>query len=392
MKEKLRTIISHYGEDPKRFLGSISPPIFEASNFAFSSYEELERYQDGEIKKYVYTRGINPTTEILENKLAVLEKGERCKVFSSGVSAISAALFSLLKSGDHIIGVNSTYNPTYEIISSYLARFNISSTFVDGRDVRNFKDAIKSNTRVIYLESPTSFTFEVQDLPNIARIAKDNNIYTIIDNTWATPYFQNPLEYGIDIVVHSASKYLGGHSDLVGGAVITREELIGNIERESSLIGGTLGPFESWLILRGLRTLPLRMSAHYESAMKVASFLEAHKRVIRVNYPGLSSHPQYNLARSLMRGFSGVMSFEMEGGEEELKGFINNLRFFKIAVSWGGYESLVFPGRFAFEKNRKDNITLSSQLIRISVGLEDVEDLLEDLDQAFSKAFLGHTS
>ncbi|MGB9683099.1 MAG: trans-sulfuration enzyme family protein [bacterium] len=387
MKEKVKTLISHYWEDPERFLGAISPPIFEASNFAFSSYEELEEYQEGKIKKYVYTRGINPTTEILENKLAVLEKGERCKVFSSGVSAISAALLSLLRSGDHIIGVSSVYNPTYEIISTYLSRFDVSSTFVDGKDIMNIKEAIRPNTRLIYLESPTSFTFEIQDLPNIARIAKDRGIYTIIDNTWATPYFQNPIEYGIDIVVHSASKYLGGHSDLVGGAVVTREELIGNIEREASLIGGTLGPFEAWLILRGLRTLPLRMNAHYQNAMKIASFLETHKRIVKVNYPGLSSYPQYNLAKTLMRGFSGVMSFEMEGKEKELKSFINNLKLFKIAVSWGGYESLVFPGRFAFEKNRKDNMVLPSQLIRISVGLEDVEDLLEDLDNALSEAF-----
>ncbi|MBC7321386.1 aminotransferase class I/II-fold pyridoxal phosphate-dependent enzyme [bacterium] len=382
----MRTNIEHYGEDYQRFLGAIAPPIFEASNFAFSSYEEVEEYQKGEMDKFVYTRGGNPTINLLEEKIAMLEKGEAGKAFSSGMGAISSSILSLVKSGDHIICLRGVYGPTYDFIYNYLKRFNISSTFVDGRNVEDIRSAIQSNTKLIYLESPNSFLFEVFDLKAIAKIARENNIYTIIDNTWATPYFQNPIEFGIDIVVHSASKYLGGHSDVVAGVAVTSRELIKGINKNIHLLGGVIGPFEAWLILRGLRSLPARMELHQSNAIKVAEFLNKHPRVIKVNYPGLETNPYYQLAVSQMRGFSGLMSFEIDGGEKELRRFINSLKLFTIAVSWGGYESLVFPGKYAF-KDRADGVSLSSQLIRISVGLEDADDLIADLDNALKIAF-----
>ncbi|MGC8972395.1 MAG: trans-sulfuration enzyme family protein, partial [bacterium] len=349
MQRGIKTNIEHYGEDYQKFLGAIAPPIFEASNFAFSSYEELEMHSRGEISKFVYTRGGNPTISLLEDKVAMLEKGEACRAFSSGMGAITSSILSLVKSGDHIICLRGIYGPTYEFIYNYLKNFNISSTFVDGRNLDDIKTAIKPNTKLIYLESPNTFLFEVFDLKAIAKIAKENGIYTIIDNTWATPYFQNPIEYGIDIVVHSASKYLGGHSDVVAGVAVTNKDLIKGIDRNIHLLGGVIGPFEAWLILRGLRSLPARMELHQNNAMKIAEFLNEHPRVIRVNYPGLKTNPYHQLAVSQMRGFSGLMSFEIDGGKKELKKFINSLKIFTIAVSWGGYESLVIPGEQVFK-------------------------------------------
>lgn len=387
MHKGIKTKIEHYGEDYQGFLGAIAPPIFEASNFAFSSYEEVEEFQKGEYNKFVYTRGGNPTINLLENKISMLEKGEACRAFSSGMGAITASILSLVEAGDHIVCLRGVYNPTYEFIHRYLSRFNILSSFVDGRDIEDMKSIIRPNTKLIYLESPNSFLFEVFDLKAISSLAKERGIYTIIDNTWATPYFQNPIEFGIDIVVHSASKYLGGHSDIVAGLVITNRKLIEGINRELNLIGGVIGPFEAWLILRGLRSLAVRMELHKSNAIKIAQFLEGHPRVVRVNYPGLPSHPQYKLAISQLRGFSGLMSFEIEGGEQELRKFINSLRLFTIAVSWGGYESLIFPGVYGFSKNRIDRVTLSPQLVRISVGLEDADDLITDLDEALKMAF-----
>lgn len=387
MQRSIKTDIEHYGEDYQRFLGAIAPPIFEASNFTFSSYEEVEEYQKGEMDKFVYTRGGNPTIKILEAKIAMLEKGEACRAFSSGMGAITSSILSLVRSGDHILCLRGVYNPTYEFISNYLNRFNVSSTFVDGRDLEAIKSAIRPNTKLIYLESPNSFLFEVFDLRAIARIAKENGIYTVIDNTWATPYFQNPIEYGIDIVVHSASKYLGGHSDVVAGLVITNRELMNGINRELHLLGGVIGPFEAWLVLRGLRSLPARMEMHQSNAMKIARFLDEHPRVIKVNYPGLPTNPYHQLAVSQLRGFSGLMSFELDGGEKELRKFIDSLKLFTIAVSWGGYESLVFPGKYGFSKDRADGVILSPQLVRMSVGLESADDLIEDLDNALKEAF-----
>ncbi|MCX7795800.1 MAG: aminotransferase class I/II-fold pyridoxal phosphate-dependent enzyme [bacterium] len=386
MKRDIKTNIEHYGEDYKRFLGAIAPPIFEVSNFAFSSYEELEDHQKGKIDKFVYTRSGNPTINLLEDKIAMLEKGEACRAFSSGMGAITSSILSLVKSGDHIICLRGVYAPTYDFIHNYLKRFDISSTFIDGRDPEDIKSAIQSNTKLIYLESPNTFLFEVFDLRAIASIAKENNIYTIMDNTWATPYFQNPIEFGIDIVVHSASKYLGGHSDVVAGVAVTNKKLIEGINKNVHLLGGVIGPFEAWLILRGLRSLPARMELHQSNAIKIAEFLSKHPRVRRVNYPGLKESPYYQLAISQMRGFSGLMSFEIDGGEKELRRFINALQIFTIAVSWGGYESLVIPGKHVF-KDRVDVTDSSSHLIRISVGLEDAEDLIADLDNALKIAF-----
>lgn len=385
--EKFKTIIAHYGENPQNYFGAITPPIFENSNFAFASYEELEEFYLQKKHKYIYTRESNPTIEILEEKIAMLEKGESAKVFSAGVSAITSSILAFVKSGDHILAVKSLYNPTYEFLTNWLGRFNIETTFFDVNDIENLDNFIKENTKIIVLENPTSFLFEVLDLQKITKIAKKYGIITIIDNTWATPYFQNPIDFGIDIVVHSSSKYISGHSDIIGGLVISNNKFIEKVEKERELRGGNIGPFEAWLILRGVRTLPLRMEEHQKNAIEVAKYLENHKRVIKVYYPALPSHPQHNLAKSQMRGFSGVFSFEIEGGEEEVRKFINNLRLFKIAVSWGGYESLIFPGKFAFSKERKDNVKLPDNLLRISIGLEDCEDLIGDLEIALKNTY-----
>lgn len=383
----LETIMIHYEEDNSSYFGAIVPPIFENSNFAFTSYEELENYFLKKIPKYVYTREGNPTIEILEKKLALLEKGERAKVFNAGVNALTSVILSFVKSGDHILAVKSLYNPTYEFLTNWLIKFNIETTFFAPEDVEYLEEFIKENTKLIVIESPTSFLFEVLDLSKISKVAKKYSIYTVIDNTWATPYFQNPIDFGIDIVVHSASKYLSGHSDIIAGVAISNEDLINNVEKERELRGGNIGPFEAWLMLRGLRTLPIRMREHQKSALIVADYLEKHNRVLKVNYPGLPSHPQHSLAKSQMKGFSGLFSFEIEGSENQVRKFLNSLKYFKIAVSWGGFESLVFPGKYAFTPKRKDGVNLPENLIRVSVGLEDPYDLIEDLENALDKAY-----
>jgi cystathionine beta-lyase len=381
----------HYADVPERFLGAVTPPIFQNSLFVYPTFEKFSHALKKLRQNYIYTRGNNPTVEICEQKIARLEKGESAKCFGSGMGAITSAILTFLRTGDHIVSIKNIYGPAYEFLSSFLPRFNVETSFISGSSIEELRRAIKQNTKIIYLESPTTFTFQLQNLSEIAELAKQKKIVTIIDNTWATPYFQNPLEIGIDLVVHSCSKYLAGHSDVVAGAVIGKRDYIEQIFRsEFLLLGGILHPFEAWLLIRGLRTLPLRMERHFNNALKIANFLENHPKVLKVNYPLLPSHPQYQLAKKQLKGGSGLFSFELKTDNiKEIKKFVNFLRIFRLGVSWGGYESLVVPIA-ALMKNGKPNKTqkalgLSPYLIRLSVGLEDVEDLISDLEQALSQ-------
>jgi len=381
----------HYADVPEHFLGAVTPPIFQNSLFVYPTFEEFSHALKKPMQNYIYMRGNNPTVEIAEQKIARLEKGEMAKCFGSGMAAITSVILTFLKAGDHIISVKNIYGPTYKLLSSFLPRFNVETNFISSPSIEELRRAIKQNTKIIYLESPTTFTFQLQNLSEIAELAKQKKIVTIIDNSWATPYFQNPLEIGIDLVVHSCSKYLAGHSDVVAGAVIGKKGYIEQIFQSGFLLlGGILHPFEAWLLIRGLRTLPLRMERHFNNALKIANFLENHPKVLKVNYPLLPSHPQYQLAKKQLKGGSGLFSFELKADNiKEIKKFVNLLRIFRLGVSWGGCESLAVPIA-ALMENGKPNKTqkalgLSPYLIRLSVGLEDVEDLISDLEQALSQ-------
>ncbi|MFV0387230.1 MAG: trans-sulfuration enzyme family protein [Pyrinomonadaceae bacterium] len=392
-KTRIETDLSHFGEDRLQYDGAVVPPIFQNSLFTFEDWDAIDKAFDDKIENAIYTRGKNPSVHIAELKLARLAGAERAKLFASGMAAISSAILNSVSFGDHIVAVNNIYGPANNFISVYLRnKMNIESTFVDGREVSNFESALRENTRLIYLESPSTGNFTLQDIRAIAALAKQKGIRTIIDNTWATPLFQKPLEMGIDLEVHSCSKYIGGHSDVVAGVVIGSDEIIRSIwSNEFELLGGKMAPFEAWLITRSLRTLPMRMARHQENAMRAARFLESHPKVRVVNYPGLESSPQYALALSQMGGFSGLMSFELDTDDAtKVKEFFNSLEIFQIGVSWGGHESLVYAPAISYLKELSPaqfaGTGLSVGTIRISVGLENVEDIIHDLGQAFEFA------
>lgn len=377
------TLCAHHGEDTARQLGAAAPPIYQCSTFISPDVEAFVTRHARHPDAYDYTRVANPTTDILEAKLAALEQTDSARAFGSGMAAISAAVLNCVRAGDHVVAVRTIYGPTRALLSSYLDRFGVSVTYVRGTDPGEFDAASTPATRLYYLESPSTFVFHLQDIAAIARIARERGITTIVDNSWATPYWQNPIALGADLVVHSATKYLGGHSDIVAGVVMGGAERVAAVSsQEGSLLGGILDPFASWLMLRGLRTLALRMERHQESALRVAQYLSEHPRVAHVYYPGLSTHPQHALALRQMRGFSGLLSFALkDGGQAAAAAFCNALRYFGIAVSWGGFESLCVPAQFPAEETQVCRPLWGA---RLSIGLETVDDLLEDLDQALA--------
>jgi cystathionine beta-lyase len=378
-------ICTHLGDEYSRFHGAVVPPIYENTLFVFPTFEEYVKARSDEMKHYVYWRGTNPTVEIVERKLAALEGGESCKCMASGMAAIAAALLSQVRSGEHIVCVSHVYEESKKLLQ-YLEKFGVSYTVTSSTSIADIEAALRPQTRVIFMESPTSYTFQLVDLQAVSRLAKDRGIRTIIDNTWATPIFQKPLKLGIDMVVHSASKYLGGHSDLGGGAVIGSEEDLKSIfNNEYLLFGAAMAPFEARMLLKGLRTLPLRLKAQEQSALQVASFLEGHPEVSCVHYPGLESHPDNALARRQMSGTSGLLSFELrQANFEAVKSFINRLKLFQIGVSWGSFESLILSPNEGTNEEQLRSEGISPGLIRISIGLEDTRDLIRDLDEALN--------
>lgn len=377
-------ILHHLGEQDLPF-HAVSPPIFQTSNFCFESFESFQEALAATERHFVYTRGSNPTVQLVEQKLAALENAERAKLVSAGVAAIAASVMAFVQAGDHVVCVRDCYSWTRRLLESYLARFGVTHTFVEGTAAAEFEAAVRPNTRVIFLESPTTFTFKLQDLAAVARVARPRGIKTIIDGTWASPIFQNPIEHGIDLVVHSASKYLGGHSDVVAGAIAgTAADIERIFTAEFQQLGTVPDPLMAWLVLRGLRTLQVRMRAVFERAMHVARFLERHPAVESVLYPFLESHPQHALARAQMRGGGGLFSFRLKTRDvTAVKRFTNALRLFKRAVSWGGYESLVYPDAVRYlAEPPADRVSL----IRVYTGLEDTEALVTDLEQALKQA------
>ncbi|MCA9735917.1 PLP-dependent transferase, partial [candidate division KSB1 bacterium] len=352
-EQKFETQLQHFGEKRQDYHGAVVPPLFQNSLFTFESWEAIDAAFDDRTKNFIYTRGKNPSVSLVEEKIANLAGGENAKLFGSGMAAISSAILHLLNPGDHVITVKNIYGPTNNLLNAYLRRkMNIDVTYVDGENIDDFVQAITDKTRLIYLESPSSAVFRLQDIAAVAKLAKEKGLKTIIDNTWATPIFQKPLAMGIDLEVHSCSKYFGGHSDIVAGVIIGSEQDIRDISvNEFELLGGKMAPFEAWLILRSLRTMPIRMQKHQENAMQVATFLENHPKIRRVNYPGLASFPQYELGCRQMSGFSGLLSFELAMEDlNQIKTFFNGLKIFQIGVSWGGHESLIYAPAISYLK------------------------------------------
>jgi len=373
-------ILNNLGEEDLCF-NPASPPIYQTSLFSFPSFAALREAMSSRDRHFIYTRGRNPTVVLAEKKIAALEKAGRAKLFSSGSAAISAAVMAFVKSGDHVVCVEGCYSRARALLESYLPRFGVEHSFVDGTRPEEFEAALRPNTRLIYLESPTSFTFQLQDLEAVSSLARARGLKTIIDSTWATPLYLNPVELGINLVVHSLSKYIGGHSDLVAGVVAGSEEDIARItDSEFIQLGAVPDPFSAWLVLRGLRTLAVRMPRHFAGALYAAGRLEEHPAVEQSIYPFLPSHPQYALARRQMRGGGGLFSIRLKTREvEKIALFIDSLRLFRRAVSWGGYESLVFP------EAARCPVTAPAErlsLVRLHIGLEDREALVEDLFHA----------
>jgi len=391
--KKIETMLAHWAEDRAGHHGAVVPPIYQNTLFVFEDWAAIDEAFDDRYQTAIYTRGTNPTVRMVEQKLAALAGGEAARLFGSGMAAISAAVLHCVDPGDHVVAVKNVYGPANNLLNRYLRRkMGVETTFVPGEDVAEFERAIRPNTKLIYLESPSSAVFSLQDVAAVARLARERGILTLLDNSWATPIFQKPLEMGVDLEVHSVTKYLGGHSDVVAGAVIGSMERVREIAvTEGELLGGKMAPFEAWLLLRSLRTLPLRMKQHQHNAGVVASFLEAHPAVKQVRYPGLASHPQRSLAEKQMSGCSGLLSFELATGDlQQIQGFVNALEVFEIGVSWGGHESLVYAPAISYLKelppDQFEALGIALGDIRISVGLEDADDLTADLDQALRRA------
>ncbi|GGD51876.1 trans-sulfuration enzyme family protein [Paenibacillus nasutitermitis] len=377
--ENQEDICTHYADEYDKYLGAIVPPIFQNTLFTHKT----------ENHGYSYTRANNPTIEIAERKIAALEGGESAACFSSGVAAISAAILHWLAKDDHLICVSSVYPRTRALIHSYLDKFGITATFVPGHSIEEFEHAIQPNTKLIYLESPSSIIFAMQDLAAVAELAQTHGIVTMIDNTWATPLFQNPLHLGIDVAIHSATKYLGGHSDILGGVVVGRADAIkGIVERERGLLGAIMDPHQAWLLIRSLRTLPVRMKQHQENARKMAAFLETHAAVSQVFYPGLPSHPQYEIGRKQMSGFAGVMSFIVKASYEQLDKMLHGLMMYEMGASWGGFESLISGIAIDEPLSVYTGLPVGTPIIRVSVGLENIDSLIADLHQGLDRLLL----
>lgn len=369
--------------------GAVVPPIYQNSLFTFNSWDAIDKAFDNKYQDFIYSRLLNPTVQVAEEKIAALCRGEKAKLCASGIAAVTSAILHCVKANDHIVSIHNIYGPTNTFINKYLRdKLNISVTLVDGTDLDNIKNAIQDNTTLIYLESPASLTYELQDLEAVAKLAKSKGIKTVIDNTWASPIYQKPLTLGIDIEVHSASKYLCGHSDVVAGVVIGNKNIIDSIiSNEHELLGAKMAPFEGWLILRSLRTLPIRMAQHQSNAMIIADYLEDHPKIKRVFYPGLKSFPQHELAKKQMKGFSGLLSFELATKNiDAIKQFVDSLELFKLGVSWGGFDSLVYAPVISYLKeldpDQFEAMGINASIIRVSVGLEHWEDLKNDLERS----------
>lgn len=387
MKEEnqnIDLILTHLGEDSDKYLGAVVPPVFMDSLYTFQNMDAFLHMDTNQRYTFSYGRSDNPVTRIIEDKLAALEKGNHALFFSAGMAATAAAVTAVCRAGSHIICMRNAYGPVREYLEGVLKKkMDMSVTYVKGVDVQEIEDAITPQTDLIMLESPSSHAFSLCDLRKTAAIARERHIKTYIDNTYCSPVFQNPLEMGIDIVMHTATKYLGGHSDLIGGALVVNDEILyQELKKIRDLQGSILGAMESWLVMRGMRTLRLRMEAYHKTGIAVSRFLEKHPRIRKVNYPGLESHPQYELMKRQQRGNGSLMSFSLDGTKEDARRLVDRLKLFKIGYSWGGYESLAETPFYHSTPEELELVQMPDNLIRIYCGLEGADNLCEDLADA----------
>ena len=379
-------IINHLGEDNASYFNAIAPPIVQTSNFSFSTVDDLRKAFADEMGGYLYSRGLNPTVDILRKKLAALDGAEDALVFNTGSAAIFAGVLANVKSGDHILSVHHPYSWTTHLFDKLLPRFGITVTYADGTNTDEFISHIQTNTSLIYLESPNSWWLDIQDLSAIAVVAKEKGIITMVDNTYCTPLYQRPIDMGIDIVMQTATKYIGGHSDTLGGVLCGSSAMMRKIFLSEYLcVGSGIQPFNAWLLLRGLRTLPSRLDRISASTQKVLEYIKTEPRIESFIFPLDPSYPQFELAQKQMSGACGLISFYMNAQRiEEIELFCNSLKAFRMAVSWGGHESLIIPKCAGLNPADFDPSNSTHRLIRLYIGLEDPEFLLNDLKQAFA--------
>jgi len=380
-------IINELGEERENYFNAISPPIIQTSNFAFKKLDDLAGALDDEMSEYLYSRGLNPTVEILRKKMAALDNAEDCLIFNSGASAIFASILANVKSGDHVVSVRSPYTWAQRMFDVILPRFNVTTTYINGTRIENWDQATRSNTTLYYLESPNSWDFALQDIQAVASLARSKNIITIIDNSYCTPLYQTPINMGVDLSLQTATKYIGGHSDVLGGVLSGGHGMIKKIfDSEYLNTGSGIQPFNAWLLIRGLRTLPARLERITRTTNDVISFLKQHQKVESVIFPFDESFPQYELAKKQMKGACGLftMILKMKRREEIVK-FCESLEHIMMAVSWGGHESLVIPKCAGIKDTNFDLNNSEHRYVRMYVGLEDSDYLIEDLAQALDK-------
>jgi cystathionine gamma-lyase/cystathionine beta-lyase len=375
---RFETLAIHAGERPDTMFGAMSVPIYQTSTFVFEDV--------GKTRGYDYSRTANPTRKVLEDTIAQLEGGRAGFAFATGMAA-ETTVIHLLKAGDHVICGDDIYGGTYRLFQDVMRDFGLEFTFLRMDSRARIEDAIRPNTRMLWLETPSNPLLNITDIEMVIDVAKKRNLLTAIDNTFATPCFLRPIEYGVDLVVHSTTKYLNGHCDVVGGAVITTtDELTEKVQFLLNAMGTCASPFDCWLVLRGIETLPVRMRRHEENAIAVANYLKGHSSVKRVFYPGLDSHPGHEIAKRQMKGFGGVVSFELKGTIETVNCFLKRIKVFALAESLGGVASLAeHPATMthaSMPKEHREKAGITDELIRLSVGLENIDDLIEDLSQA----------
>ncbi len=372
-------ILNQLGEDREKYFGAVAPPIIQTSNFAYPTVDEFAAAVANEKDIPIYTRGNNPTVNMLAEKIAALEGAEDCLMVGSGAAAITNAVMSQVAAGDHIVSVRDPYTWAAHLMNGILPRFGVETTFVDGTKIENFEAAITSKTKLIYLESPNSWTFELQDLAAVAELAKSKGITTVIDNSYCTALCQRPIDHGIDLVIYSATKYYNGHSDVVAGAICGSKKKIASIFRnEFMTFGNILAPQNAWLMLRSLRTLPIRLARSSETTEKVLELLGSSPKVERIWYPFDETSNQFELARRQMKMPMGMFTVALKTRDvAAIKRFCGSLRYFLIAVSWGGYESLIMP-KCAFVEADDPKVSM----IRFYIGLEDADVLADDLERA----------
>ena len=383
----LSYILNELGEDRSQYFNAVTPPIYQTSNFASNTVADLRQAFEDEYSTFLYTRGLNPTMDILRKKLAALDGAEDCLVLNSGASAIFCPVLHLVKSGDHIVSVNAPYTWAKKLFDVILPRFGVTTTYIDGTDIENWKQAKKNNTKIFYLETPNSWTYELQDLRAVASLAKANNITTICDNSYCTPLYQRPLDYGIDLSLQSATKYIGGHSDTVAGVLCGSRKLIEGIFNSELMTSGTaISPFNAWLLLRGLRTLPMRLERITKTTKSVVAWLKQHPRVESVLFPSDETFPQYELAKQQMSGACGLLTFFIKAETAaQIETFCNSLKHILMAVSWGGHESLIIPRVATMKPERFSAAQPLHRSLRLYTGLEDADYIIADLKQAFDK-------